>query len=527
MRLVDIQIAQDEHLTRPLTEEGNNMVEGIIAAVIGILAGVGGTYAYDRQKKSGGKHKADKEIAEAKLKASDIVLKAKDEALKLVDETKKEETERRRGWEKTESRLAERETNLDKKLDDLDKRGENLRGQEDEVEDLKNDIRDIRTRQQEKLEKIAGLKKKEAADKLMEMTERDIKEDLKGLVAKLQNDAKDTAEEKAQMILVTAMERMSSEVTAERTVTAIKLSDDEMKGRIIGKEGRNIQALQRATGVDILVDDTPGMIILSSFDPLRRQVARMALEMLMKDGRIHPGRIEEVVAKAEKEIEKETIRAGEDAAREVGVVGIPKEMIQLLGELKYRTSYGQNVLMHSTEMAHMAGLIAEEIGADVRITKTATLLHDVGKAVTHKIEGKHHHIGAELARKYGMSEAIVHAIEAHHDDIDATTPEALVVRVCDALSAARPGARNISAENFAERMRDLENIANSFKGISKSYAISAGREVRVMVTPEAIDDLSAIKLARDIANKIESTMQYPGTIKINVIRETRAIEYAK
>lgn len=503
------------------------MVEGIIAAVIGILAGVGGTVAYDQQRKAGGKHKADKEIANAKNKASDILLKAKDDALRVVEDAKKEDSERRKGWDKTETRLAEREASLDKKLDELDKRSEGLRAAEDESEALKNEIRDIRKRQQEKLEKIAGLKKKEAAEKLMEMTERDIKEDLKGLVAKLQNEAKDNAEEKAQVILVSAMERMSSEVTAERTVTAIKLTDDEMKGRIIGKEGRNIQAIQRATGVDILVDDTPGMIILSSFDPIRRQVARLTLEMLMKDGRIHPGRIEEVVAKAEKEIEKETFRAGEDAAREVGVVGIPKEMIQLLGELKFRTSYGQNVLMHSTEMAHMAGLIAEEIGADVRVTKTATLLHDVGKAVSHKIEGKHHHVGAELARKFGMSEDIVHAIEAHHDDIEATTPEALVVRVCDALSAARPGARNISAENFAERMRDLENIANSFKGIQKSYAISAGREVRVIVTPEAIDDLSAIKLARDIANKIESTMQYPGTIKINVIRETRAIEYAK
>jgi ribonuclease Y len=323
------------------------------------------------------------------------------------------------------------------------------------------------------------------------------------------------------------MERMSSEVTAERTVTAVKLTDDEMKGRIIGKEGRNIQALQRATGVDILVDDTPGMIILSSFDPIRRQIARLTLEMLMKDGRIHPARIEEVVAKAEKEIEKQIARAGEDAAREVGVVGIPKEMLRLLGELKFRTSYGQNVLMHSTEMAHMAGLIAEEIGADVRITKIATLLHDVGKAVTHKIEGKHHHIGAELASKYGMDERIVHAIQAHHDDIEATTPEALIVRVCDALSAARPGARNISAENFTERMRDLENVAMSFKGIDKAYAISAGREIRVIVSPKNVDDLSAIKLARDIAIKIESTMQYPGTIKVNVIRETRAIEFAK
>ncbi len=503
------------------------MIEGIIAAIIGVIAGVGGTVAYDKQRKASGQHKADQAVAAAKTKASDIILKAKDEALRFADDAKKEENERRKTWEKTENRLAERETNLDKKLDELDKRAESLRAQEDEVEDLKNEIRDIRTRQQEKLEKIAGLKKKEAAEKLLEMTERDIKQDLTGLVAKLQNEARETAEEQAQLILVSAMERMSSEVTAERTVTAIKLTDDEMKGRIIGKEGRNIQALQRATGVDILVDDTPGMIILSSFDPLRRQVARLSLELLMKDGRIHPGRIEEVVAKAEKEIDKEVTRAGEDAAREVGVVGIPKEMIRLLGELKFRTSYGQNVLLHSTEMAHMAGLIAEEIGADVRTTKIATLLHDVGKAVTHKVEGKHHHIGAELARKYGMSDEIVHAIEAHHDDVEATTPEALVVRVVDALSAARPGARNISAENFSERMRELENIANSFTGIEKSYAISAGREVRVIVRPENVDDLSAIKLARDIATKIESTMQYPGTIKVNVIRETRAIEFAK
>ena len=429
--------------------------------------------------------------------------------------------------QKTENRLADREKSLDHKLDELDKRAEKLRAQEDEVEGLKSEIRDIRTRQQEKLEKIAGLKKKDAAEKLMQMTERDIKNDLVGLVSKLQHDAADDAEERAQMILLTAMERMSGDVTAERTVTAVKLEDDEMKGRIIGKEGRNIQALQRATGVDIMVDDTPGLIILSSFDPIRRQVARIALEMLMKDGRIHPARIEEVVAKAEKQIEKEVKQAGEDAMRETGVVGIPKEMLQLLGELKFRTSYGQNVLKHSTEMAQMSGMIAEEIGADVRITKIATLLHDVGKAVTHKIEGKHHHIGAELARKYGMDERIVHAIEAHHDDIEATTPEALVVRVCDAASAARPGARNISAENFAERMRDLENIATSFDGIDKAYAISAGREVRVIVTPERVDDLSAIKLARDIATKIESTMQYPGTIKVNVIRETRAIEFAK
>ena len=496
------------------------MIEVIIAAAIGAGAGVAGLVGYQRTRQINGKNQIERDLADAKTKASDIVLKAKDEALKI-------ENERRKEWQKTENRLADREKTLDNKLEELDRRAEKLRAHEDEVDNLKNEIRDIRTRQQEKLEKIAGLKKKDAADKLMQMTERDIKQDLVGLVSKLQHDAMDDAEERAQMILVTAMERMSSEVTAERTVTAVKLTDDEMKGRIIGKEGRNIQALQRETGVDILVDDTPGMIILSSFDPVRRQVARLSLEILMKDGRIHPARIEEVVAKAKKQIEKEVRQAGEDAMRETGVVGIPKEMLLLLGELKFRTSFGQNVLKHSTEMAQIAGMIAEEIGADVRITKIATLLHDVGKAVSHKIEGKHHHIGAELARKYGMDERIVHAIEAHHDDIEATTPEAIIVRVCDAASAARPGARNVSAENFAERMRDLENVATSFEGIDKAYAISAGREVRVIVRPQTIDDLSAIKLARDIATKIESTMQYPGTIKVNVIRETRAIEFAK
>ncbi|MEO5499504.1 MAG: ribonuclease Y, partial [Candidatus Saccharimonadales bacterium] len=483
------------------------MIEALIAVVAAVF-GVGATTVYNQRKGTTAAQEADKLVANAKNKASDIVLKAKDEAIRIADETKRIEDDRRKEIKKLEDRIADREISLDRKFEEIDTRAEKLRKSEDEADDLKDEIRVIRTKQQEKLEKIAKLSKKDAETHLLKMTERDIKTDLEGLVVKLQKDAMDDAEERAQMVIVSAMERMSSEVTAERTVTAVKLTDDEMKGRIIGKEGRNIQALQRATGVDILVDDTPGMIILSSFDPVRRQVARISLEMLMKDGRVHPARIEEVVVKAQKQIDKDIERAGEDAARECGVVGIPKEMLRLLGELKFRTSFGQNVLKHSTEMAHLAGLIAEDIGADVRVAKTATLLHDVGKAVTHRMEGKHHHIGAELARKYGMSEPIAHAIEAHHDDIEATTPEALVVRVCDALSAARPGARNISAENFVERMRDLENVANGFDGIEKAYAISAGREVRVIVRPEVIDDLSAIKLARDVATKIESTMQY-------------------
>lgn len=499
-----------------------------LAAVIGAGAGAGGLFVANQRRGAMGAAKAAQLIAEAKNKAKSIEIDAKDKALKLTDEATKEDQKRRKEIAAIESRIAEREASLDKKLEELDTRSERLRKDESDIESLKKDIRSIREQQVAKLEKIAALNKKEAAEKLMQMTERDISDDLLGLVSKLQNDAMKDAEERAQMVLVSAMERMASEVTSEKTVTAVRLTDDEMKGRIIGKEGRNIQAIQRETGVDILVDDTPGMVVLSSFDPIRRQVARITLEMLMKDGRIHPARIEEVVAKAQKQIDKEIDQAGEDAVREAGVVGlVPKEMQRLLGELKFRTSYGQNVLKHSTEMAHIAGLIAEEIGADVRVVKVAALLHDVGKALTHKMEGKHHHISAEMARKYGMPDNIVHAIEAHHDDIEATTPEALVVRVVDALSAARPGARNISAENFVERMRELENVANGFPGIEKSYAISAGREVRVIVQPQKIDDLSAIKLARDIATKIESTMQYPGTIKVNVIRETRAIEYAK
>jgi ribonuclease Y len=500
----------------------------ILAAVIGLGAGAGGVFVVNQRRGAAGAAQAEKLLAEAKNKAKTLEIEAKDKALQITNEATKDEQKRRRDLRDFENRLVDRETSIDKKLEDLDKRSERLRKEESEVESLKNEIREIRGKQLEKLEKVAALTKKEAGEKLMTMTERDMSKDMMGLITKLQNDAIKDAEERAQTILVSAMERMASEVTSEKTVTAVKLTDDEMKGRIIGKEGRNIQAIQRETGVDILVDDTPGMVILSSFDPIRRQVARLTLEMLMKDGRIHPARIEEVVAKAQKQIDKEIDQAGEDATREVGVVGlVPKEMQRLLGELKFRTSYGQNVLKHSTEMAHLAALIAEEIGADVRTVKVAALLHDVGKALTHKMEGKHHHISAEMARKYGMPDNIVHAIEAHHDDIEATTPEALIVRVVDALSAARPGARNISAENFVERMRELENVALGFDGIEKAYAISAGREVRVIVKPERIDDLSAVKLARDIATKIESTMQYPGTIKVNVIRETRAIEFAK
>jgi len=503
------------------------IILAIVLAVVGLGAGFGTNEAINRKRSGAAADQSKKELEKAKKEASKINEEAKVEASRIIDEARKEEQSRRKEFKDLEVRLVQREESLDKKLDDIDKRSERLRGSESEVETLKEEIREIRKKQQDKLEKIAKLTKSDAADKLMQMTERDIRDDLTGLVSKLQNEAKEQAEDQAALIITSAMERMSSEVTAERTITSVKLEDEEMKGRIIGKEGRNIQALQRATGVDIMVDDTPGYIVLSSFDPVRREVARQALEMLIKDGRIHPGRIEEVVEKAQNNVEKDVIHAGEDAAREVGIIGIPKEVLHLLGELKYRTSYGQNVLKHSTEMAHLAGMIAEEVGADVKTAKYAALVHDLGKALTHKIEGKHHHISGEMLRKYGAPEEVALAAEQHHDDVEATSVEALIIRVVDAMSASRPGARNISAENFVERMRDLENVALGFSGIEKAYAISAGREVRVFVVPQQVDDLTAIKLARDIATKIESSMQYPGTIKVNVIRETRAVEFAK
>jgi ribonucrease Y len=499
----------------------NIMIFYVISALlVGGAAGFSYNTVMSKRRAKSATDQASKILSEARTEAKQITLEAKSDALKVAEAAKREEKERRQALDQTEKQLLSRQDSLDQKLEELDKRSEKLRKHE-------ADLRAIRAKQQENLEKIAALSKEEAKEKLLKMTERDIKADLVKLVEKLQNEAKEDAEDKAKMVIVSAMERMASDQTAERTITTVPLPSDELKGRVIGKEGRNIQALERATGVDVIIDETPGAIVLSSFDPMRRQVARVALEKLLSDGRIHPARIEEVVAKAQSEVDRMVKEAGEKALKETGVVGVPPELVKLLGQLKFRTSYSQNVLKHSVEMANLAGMIAKEIGADVRIAKTATLLHDIGKAVTHEIEGGHHHIGADIAQKNGMDEAIVHAINAHHDDVEATTPEALVVRVCDALSAGRPGARGDTLENYAKRMTELENLANSFPGVSKSYAISAGREIRIIVEPEHVDDLQAIKMARDIATKVEATLKYPGVIKVSVIRETRAIEFAK
>lgn len=499
----------------------------IMLAVFSAVVGAVGGFSGSRHRLKQQKEETNKQAQKAKTDADKILDKARQEARQALDKSNSEGEKRRKELNETSEHLLKREKKLDEKQETLDKRLDDLRLKGEEIEKAKEVVYEIRGQQEEKLQKISKLTKKEAAEKLHQMVERDIRSDLEALIVKLREEAKLQAEDNARAILVGAMERIASETTAERTITSVKIENEDIKGRIIGKEGRNIQALQKATGVDILVDDAPGVIVLSCFDPVRREVARQTLEMLIKDGRIHPARIEELLAKAQKQVQKEVVKAAEDAAREIGIIGIPPAILQLLGELRFRTSYGQNVLKHSVEMANIAGVLAEQIGANVHTCKYAALVHDLGKALTHKMEGKHHHLSGEMLRKYGVAEEVAHAAEAHHDDVEATTIEAVVIRVVDAVSAARPGARNISAENFIERMKTLENIANGFKGIEKSYAISAGREMRVFVKPGDLDDLQSIQMARDIALKIESMMNYPGTIKVTVIRETRAIEYAK
>lgn len=503
------------------------LIYAILALVVGGGVGYGANVVVTKQKTNDAANKAKKMLDEAKEDVKKKILEAKEEAIRIAEESKQEERERRNKLDASEKRVADRETLLDNKIDQIEKRTDNLNRSEKEIEAIKDEIRAIRTRQEENLQKIAKLKKEDAQAKLMEMTERDIKNDLVEYIEKRKRDATENADETAKEIMTSAMERLATGTATERTISTVAIPNDEVKGKIIGKEGRNIQALERLTGVEVIIDESPGVITISGFNPIRRQVAKKALEALIADGRIHPAKIEEVVVKAQKEIDEEIKKAGEQAAREAKVMGLPPEISNTMGMLKYRTSYSQNVLHHSVEMAHLAAMIAEEIGADVQVSRTAAFLHDLGKAVSHEIEGKHHHITGDMMRKAGFDEATTHAAEAHHDDIEATTPEALIVRVVDALSGGRPGARGDKLENYVKRMIELENVTNAFSGIKKSYAISAGREIRVFVDPEEIDDLTAIKLARDIATKIEATLKYPGTIKVNIIRETRAEEYAK
>lgn len=463
--------------------------------------------------------------ADARKKES--LIEAKEEIHRFRTEAERELKERRSEIQRMERRLQQKEENMDRKIESIEKKEENLSKRENELEDTQNQINQIFNKQVAELERLSGLTQDEAKSLLLSNVEQEIRHETAMLIKDLEHQAKDESDKRAREIVSLAIQRCAADHAAETTVSVVALPNDEMKGRIIGREGRNIRTLEALTGIDLIIDDTPEAILLSGFDPVRREVARIALEKLISDGRIHPARIEETVEKAQKEVEQRIKDAGEQATFETGIHGLHPEIIRLLGRLKYRTSYGQNVLKHSIEVSHLAGIMAAELGVDVTLAKRAGLLHDIGKAIDHEVEGPHVTIGADLAKKYRESAEVVNAIGAHHGDEEPKTIQAVLVAAADAVSAARPGARRETLESYIKRLTKLEEIADSFEGVDKSFAIQAGREIRIMVKPDKIDDLASIRLARDIVKQIEADMDYPGQIRVTVIRETRAVDYAK
>lgn len=473
-----------------------------------------------------------KDILENAKKGSETikkeaVIEAKEETQKIKGELERELKERRNEVQRLEKRILQREENLDKKSDGIEKKEEMLAKKQQDIEEVENKVKELYNEQRQELEKISNYTTDQAKEILLDKISREIRHDAAVMIKDVEQKAKEEADKKAREIITTAIQKCAADHVSETTVHVVDLPNDEMKGRIIGREGRNIRALETLTGVDLIIDDTPEAVILSSFNPIRREVAKIALEKLIIDGRIHPARIEEMVDKAQKEVEESIKEEGEQASFESGVHGIHPEVIRTLGRLKYRTSYGQNVLKHSLEVAHLASIMASELGIDPQNAKRAGLLHDIGKAVDHEVEGPHALIGAEIAKKYGESKLIVNAIGAHHGDLVMDSIEAVLVQAADAISAARPGARRETLETYIKRLKNLEEIADSYEGVEKSFAIQAGREVRIMVNPEEIDDVGVIEMARDIVKRIENELEYPGQIKINVIRETRAVDYAK
>lgn len=471
---------------------------------------------------------AEKLIAEANAKKSEMLLEAKDEALRIRQAAEQEHRERRNELQRLERRIQQKDENLDRRLESVERREKTLTTKEKELEGLRSEIEGLKVQQFKELERVSGLTREVAKAEILKAVEEEVKLDAARRVREIEAQAREEGDRRARQIITMAVQRCATDLVAETTVSVVPLPSDEMKGRIIGREGRNIRALESATGVDLIIDDTPDAVTLSGFDPVRREIARLALTKLINDGRIHPARIEEVVNKTRLEVEAAIRDAGEEAALEAGVHGLHPEVIKLLGRMNYRTSYGQNIRLHSVEVSHLAQVIASEIGADINVARRAGLLHDLGKAVDHEFEGPHAIIGAELARRYGESQKIVHAIAAHHaDETEPQTLEAVIVQAADAISGARPGARRETLEHYIKRLESLENVANSFEGVEKSFAIQAGREVRIIVKPEEIDDLGAARLAREIVKKIEETLQYPGQVKVTVVRETRAVDYAK
>ncbi len=469
----------------------------------------------------------DEALKTAETKKREALLEAKEDSIKRKNELEKETKERRTELQRYEKRVLAKEESLDRKAEALERKESKVAEKDAELDRKSKETKELYDQQTSQLEKISGLTSEQAKEYLLKTVENDVKHETALLIKELDNKAKEEADKKAKEYVVTAIQRCAADHVSETTISVVQLPNDEMKGRIIGREGRNIRTLETLTGVDLIIDDTPEAVILSSFDPIRREVARIALEKLIIDGRIHPARIEEMVEKAQKEVETIIKEAGEEATLEIGVHGIHNELVRLLGKMKYRTSYGQNALKHSIEVAHLSGLLAGEIGVDVRIAKRAGLLHDIGKSVDHEIEGSHIQIGADLCRRYKESAIIVNTVESHHGDVEPETLIACLVQAADTISAARPGARRETLETYTNRLKQLEDITNSFKGVEKSFAIQAGREVRVMVIPEQITDEEMILLARDVAKMIETEMEYPGQIKVNLIRESRYSDYAK
>ncbi len=499
----------------------------LLALAGGVVLGfaVRGRFASRSMKEA--EEKAALIVEKARTQQKDLILEAKEEKIRLQREAEDEARAKRSELANLERRLLQRDEQLDQRADMLEGRDRKLIDREREIDKAREDVARTHQEQVEALERVSGLSGEEAKGILLEAVREEAEHDAVKIARAIERRAREDANEKARDVIVTAIQRVAADHTAEHTVTVIHLPSDEMKGRIIGREGRNIRALEQATGIDLIIDDTPETVVLSGFDPVRREIARLAIAKLISDGRIHPGRIEEVVAKARAEVDLVMRQAGEQAAYDAGVPGLPPEIVKLLGRLKYRTSYGQNVLNHVVETSRLAAVIAAETGADVQIAKMGGLLHDIGKAVDHEVEGPHAAIGAAIAQRHNLPMKVVNAIAAHHQEVEYACVEAPIVQIADAISASRPGARGESMDTYVKRLEDLQAIAESFSGVERSFAVQAGREVRILVRPEEIDDLTATRLARDIVKKIEEQLTYPGQIKVTVIRETRAVEYAK